>query len=99
MSTANPTTMRIAAILFVMMIVGSGAHAQSIVGKWKTIDDATGKAKSVVEIFESGGKYYGKIIQLFRTPDEDPDPVCTECSGKKKGKKVIGLQIIDNLQA
>jgi hypothetical protein len=41
-----------------------------IEGKWKTIDDETGKAKSIVEIFKkSDGKYYGKISQLLIKPE------------------------------
>ena len=27
-------------------------HSQSVIGKWKTIDDETGVAKSIVEIYE-----------------------------------------------
>lgn len=39
------------------------------VGKWKTIDDNTGKPKSIVEIYKkSDEKYYGKVIKLFREP-------------------------------
>ncbi len=83
--------------LIIILFSASNALSQSIVGKWKTIDDATGEVKSVVQIFESGGKYYGKIIQLFRGPDEDQDPVCGECSGAKKDKKIIGMQIIEDM--
>ncbi len=84
-------------LLIIIQFSASNTVAQSIEGKWKTIDDATGKAKSVVQIFESGGKYYGKIIQLFREPGEDQDPVCVECSGAKKDKKIIGMQIIEDM--
>ena len=49
-------------------------NAQSITGKWKTIDDETGKPRSVVEIEERDGQYFGKIIQLFREPGEEQDP-------------------------
>lgn len=72
--------------------------AQSIVGKWKTIDDQTGKPRSVVEIFERNGKYFGQIVKLFREPGEDPDPICDECSGKRKNQKVIGMEIITDME-
>jgi uncharacterized protein (DUF2147 family) len=74
------------------------SNAQSIVGKWKTIDDETGKAKSIVEIFQKGDEFYGKVVKLFREPGEDQDPVCDKCTDDRKGKKVIGLEIIRGLK-
>lgn len=84
-------------LFFLFIISVASAQAQSIVGKWKTIDDETGKPKSVVEIFEKNGKIYGKIIQLFREPGEDPDPICDKCTDDRKNKKVIGMEIIREL--
>jgi len=77
------------------------AFAQTeIIGKWTSFDDETQEAKSVVDIFEKGGKYYGKIVKLFRTPEEDPDPVCTECDAEdpRFNKKIIGMEILKDLQ-
>ena len=54
-----------------LLLVSFFATAQPIVGKWKTIDDNTGKARSVVEIYEKDGEYFGKIVKLFREPGED----------------------------
>lgn len=90
--------MRLTSVLVLIVLCSVELGAQSIVGKWKTIDDTTGKPKSVVEIFESDGKYYGKIIKLYPDPGEDPDPVCTECTGRRKGQKVIGMQIIEDME-
>ncbi len=86
--------------LFVILclIISSSAISQSVVGKWKTIDDDTGKAKSIVKIYEQDGKIYGQIIELFRGPDEDQDPKCTECKGDKKGQRITGMIIIDGLE-
>jgi uncharacterized protein (DUF2147 family) len=77
------------------------ANAQSILGKWKTIDDETNEAKSVVEIAERNGKVYGKIIKLFRTPNEDPDPLCSECPEEdtRYNKRVLGMEIIQDMAA
>ncbi|MFZ1806521.1 MAG: DUF2147 domain-containing protein [Cyclobacteriaceae bacterium] len=77
------------------------SNAQGIMGKWKTIDDETNEAKSVVEIVERNGKAYGKIIELFRTPNEDPDPLCSECpeDDKRYNKKVLGMEIILDMTA
>ena len=78
-------------------LIGS---AQSIVGKWTTIDDNSGREKSVVEIFEKGGKYFGKVTKLFRDSNEDPDPVCDECESDdpRYKKKIIGMEIIRNME-
>jgi uncharacterized protein (DUF2147 family) len=67
------------------------------IGKWKTIDDSSKKAKSIVEIYDQGGKLYGKIIKLFREKGEDPDPKCDKCTGAKKNQKIIGLVILEGM--
>ena len=75
-----------------------GAYSQSVVGKWKTIDDETGKIRSLVEITEKGGKVSGHILKLFRAPGEDKDPVCVKCPGDRKDKKIIGMEIVSGLE-
>lgn len=68
---------------------------QDVVGRWKTIDDASGKEKSVVEIFKkSDGKYYGKITQLLMKPSNEN---CVKCKDDRKNKPLIGLEIIRGL--
>ncbi|MEL6926104.1 MAG: DUF2147 domain-containing protein [Bacteroidota bacterium] len=68
---------------------------KSPVGIWKTIDDATGEAKSHVEIYEQGGKYYGKITKLLQRP---ADTVCEECSGARKNKPLVTMVILEDLE-
>ena len=70
--------------------------AQGIFGRWVSIDDNSGKKRSIVEISERGGKVYGKIVQLFREPSEIQDPVCKECdpTDDRFNKKVIGMEFI-----
>lgn len=87
--------------LLVLLLAGFSALGQNtIVGKWTTIDDNTNKEKSVVEIFERNGKYFGKVIKIYPSPDKDPDPVCNECpedDGRYK-KKIIGMEILKDMQ-
>jgi uncharacterized protein (DUF2147 family) len=85
-------------ILIILLISAASVSAQSIVGKWKSIDDETGKPKSVVEIFEKNGKVFGKIIKLFRDPSEDQDPVCDKCDDDRKDKKILGMEIIRDME-
>ncbi len=71
------------------------SYAQ-IEGKWKTIDDETGQAKSIVEIFKkSDGKYYGKVIQLLIKP---ADPNCSLCKDDRKGKPILGMEVIRGIK-
>lgn len=72
--------------------------AQTITGKWQSIDDETGKPRSVVEIYEKAREYSGKIVKLYRKPGEDPDPVCEECPGTKKDQKIIGMEILTGME-
>lgn len=84
-------------ITLTMVVASITLFAQSsdIVGKWTTIDDDSGKPKSVVEIFKKAdGKYYGKIQQLLIKPEHEN---CTACKGDLKDKPLIGLEIIRGL--
>jgi uncharacterized protein (DUF2147 family) len=64
----------------------------SPVGRWKTVDDVTGKVKSIVQIREENGKLYGTIEELFDPPV--PHPTCYLCTGDLKDRPLVGLQIL-----
>ena len=84
------------AILFIFIFFNSASFAQhSVIGKWKTIDDETGKALSVVEIYESKGKVYGKVIDILNPKNRNR--VCENCSGEDKNKPIRGLIVIKGL--
>ena len=85
-------------LFLITLAISFSSFSQSIVGQWKTIDDETGKPRSIVKIFENNGLYYGRITKLFRDPGEDPDPVCDECEDHRKGKKIIGMEIISDMK-
>ena len=79
--------------------VSFSSNAQSslgnIVGQWKSIDDKTGKAKSIIEITEQNGVYTGRIIKLLN-PSE-PNPVCSKCKDERKNQAIEGMTIIENV--
>ncbi|QSE96850.1 DUF2147 domain-containing protein [Fulvivirga lutea] len=88
-------------LTLIVLFCYSAASAQTeVTGKWKTIDDETGEAKSVVEIYEKDGAIYGKIVKLFDREGLDPDPVCDKCptDDPRYNKKVIGMEIMKNLK-
>ncbi|MFP3592481.1 DUF2147 domain-containing protein [Chryseobacterium sp. SIMBA_038] len=66
-----------------------------IEGKWKTIDDETKQAKSIVEIYKKGDQYYGKVSQLLIKP---ANPNCVDCKDDRKNKPILGLEIIRGLK-
>lgn len=85
-------------IICVLLIVfGLQNHfGQTVVGKWKTIDDETGEAKSIVEIYETDGKIYGKVVDIINT--ERRNAICEKCNDTRKDQPVLGMVIINGLE-
>ncbi len=85
-------------LLIALMLFTVSINAQSVLGKWKTIDDETGKEKSIVEIYQKDGKVYGKIISLLNREPGDEDPICDKCTDDRKNKHIIGMEIIRDME-
>ncbi len=85
-------------LAFSLIAISAMAQRSTPLGKWKTVDDNTGKTKSVVEIYEKGGKLFGKVLELF--DPEKPDPKCEECAkdDPRHMKPIVGLEIIRNMK-
>ncbi len=81
-------------ILLTAISLSGFSQIDKIVGKWKTIDDNDGTAKSIVFVFKAtNGKYYGKVEKLFK----NADALCTECTGANKDKPKLGMMVINNM--
>lgn len=76
----------------------SEAIADSPVGVWRTIDDATETERSIVRIVEVDGELQGTVEQIFTRPDEDPKHLCDECKGERKDQPIIGMTILWGLK-
>ena len=63
------------------------------VGLWRSVDDKTGEAKAEIRIVEADGALNGKIEKRL-LKDAKPGDVCDECSDDRKGKPLLGLEII-----
>ncbi len=88
--------LKVATFTLVFVFLTLSVSAQSILGKWKTIDDVTGKEKGIVEIYERDGKYYGRITEIF-----DPNSrykKCTLCCCEEKDKPLMGLVIVKDME-
>lgn len=82
-------------LFIAVMLMSFSAPNQGVFGKWKTIDDETGKAIAIVEIYESSGKVYGKVLDIFNPVDKKRS--CVNCSGADKNKPLMGLTVIKGL--
>jgi uncharacterized protein (DUF2147 family) len=86
------------ATLTLLLTATPAVALDSIVGKWKTVDDKTGKVLSDVEIYQQGDKLFGKITGLAEPNDAQGKPkVCVKCTGSDKDKPIVGLVIIKGL--
>jgi len=76
-----------------LVSAGSALAQMTPVGSWQSIDDKTNEAKSQIRIAESGGVLNGRIEKLLRK-EAKQDAVCDECTDDRKGKPLVGLEII-----
>src|SRR5262245_6379784 len=60
------------------------------IGRWRTVDDASGHAKSIVVIWEEKGRVFGRIEKLFDQDPHDPDPRCARRCADSFGFSLIG---------
>jgi uncharacterized protein (DUF2147 family) len=66
----------------------------SPVGRWRTIDDKTGQAKSIVEIREVDGELRGTVLHVFAPPAPSANPLCEKCTDERRKKPVVGMEIM-----
>ena len=87
------------ASVLLLLAAATGAQSpSSAVGRWKTIDDATGKAKSIVEIYQAkDGRLAGKVVEILDLKD-GPNPACDKCKGANQGKPIKGMLILWGLR-
>jgi len=87
--------MRLAVLLLLVTATAAHAATDTAAGLWHTIDDATGKVRSLVRINEHGGAYSGKVEQILITlPDDDPQHRCIHCTGERKDQPIVGMTVL-----
>jgi uncharacterized protein (DUF2147 family) len=95
MRTTLTATLLALPLLFASL---AASAADPVVGRWKTIDDETGKAKSIVEITQnSNGTFSGRITEILSS-DKGPNPICDKCKDDRKNKPVKGMEIIRGMK-
>jgi len=73
------------------------AYQNSPLGRWVTMDDATGKPASIVILQEEGGRITGKIEKVYDPFPKEANPRCTNCKGDLKDKPMVGMKILWDL--
>ena len=86
------------AIVSAALLAHAAACAQATpVGLWKTIDDETKKAKSLIRLTETGGVLTG-TLEKFLDPAAKSDVVCDKCSDERKDKSILGMTLVRNVK-
>ena len=82
------------AALLAMPALASAQHPA--LGQWRTVDDNTGKSRSIVELYDTGnGTINARVLRVL-DPGK-PNPVCDRCEGERHDKPVVGMVIAWNL--
>ena len=82
--------MKTSCMFFLVAFASMSAMAGQFVGFWTTIDDESKEKKSVVRVYVHEGKYFGRIVKLFKNQD---------AVAKLPGSpKICGLDIISNME-
>ncbi|WP_303749468.1 DUF2147 domain-containing protein [Stenotrophomonas pigmentata] len=93
------TTFKTLLLALPLLAAGFSANASdSAAGRWRTIDDETGRVKSIVEITQAAnGTLSGRVLQVLQS-EQGPHPVCNKCEGANKGKPIEGMTILWNVR-
>jgi uncharacterized protein (DUF2147 family) len=86
-----------ATLLLAPMLALAQVDGGSPVGLWRTIDDATGRPRALVRLFEKDGRIFGRIEKGLAL-EAETDPMCSRCTDERRGLPKIGLVIIRNMQ-
>ena len=70
----------------------------SPIGLWKTIDDSTGKPRSLIRISDKNGELIA-TVEKGLLPTDSPNDLCDKCTDERKGKPLIGMVIMDGMKA
>jgi uncharacterized protein (DUF2147 family) len=85
-------------LLAASMGLGGAPSAQTtdtIVGTWKTFDDDTNQPAALVQIIEKNGVFSGSITKVL---DTSGPTTCEKCSDSRKGKPILGMEILSGLK-
>ena len=85
----------LAGVLASVACTASAQDAASPIGKWKTLDDKSGKPMTITEVYMAkNGTMAARIVYNLGLPAP-----CADCDGEHKGKPMVGMVTLWNLKA
>ena len=86
-------------VLSVFLLVSqiSVAAESTPAGLWQTIDDKSGKPRSLVRIRESNGEYRA-VVEKGLLETDTGNAICDKCTDARKGQPIIGMTIVNGLK-
>ncbi|MBC7751917.1 MAG: DUF2147 domain-containing protein [Candidatus Saccharibacteria bacterium] len=82
-------------VLALTCFMSSMALAADVTGTWRSIDDKTGFAKSIIRIEKTAnGTYSGTIEKVLTHEGYIPKKICVNCPAPFTDKPIEGLNII-----
>ena len=93
-AAAFAATLATAAVFAALPAVAFAQAAASPVGLWKTVDDETKQAKSLIRIVERDGVLTGRVEKIL---SDKPDARCEKCTDERKDQPVLGMTIISGM--
>ena len=73
------------------------AATPTAAGLWAQADN-DGRVGGWFLLYENNGVFEGALAKMFPKPGEDPNPICTKCSGDQKNQPSLGLVMIKGMQ-
>jgi len=84
----------IALMFFTNIVIASESTPA---GLWKTIDDKTGKPRSLIRITENDGEY-SAVVEKGLLATDTGEAVCDKCTDERKGQKIVGMTIVKGIK-
>lgn len=82
--------------VFLFLLFSITSFSQTIVGKWKSIDENSNKEMAIIEVYEQNNTYFAKLIEILQVNKSHAN--CPDCSAKIKNKSLLGKIIIKDLK-
>lgn len=87
-------TLYLIALALLALPLAAQAQSNSPFGRWKTLDDETGKPMTVVEVYRGqDNTLAARIVENIAAP-----ATCTRCSGENRNRSIIGMNVLWGLR-
>ena len=82
----------LAVIIYFLLPLSTNAQ---LVGRWTAMGDMDYKPKAIIEIYETGGKFEGRVEKVLPAAAYT---ICEKCDGDLKNKPIAGMVILTELE-